>query len=305
MTLFNRAALGLLAACLLTPAVASAQTIRIFGTDVPIQALGFGDIGGAVTAVTAANPLPVAIISGGGGGGSGTEYTEDGVAVVNPVGGTIVCRRKDTLSGAEVSADGDWVGINCTAKGEQHVKATDTDALLTTQAGYLDGVETAIASTNTKLDTLDTRVDGLEAALTTANAHLTDIETAAEDTTTPVPITATACTLAGYQSAASTNATNVKASAGTYCGGLAINTTASLYYLRLYDLAAAPTCSSATGFVVSIPIPASTTGNGTSLNLGPYGAAFSAGIGFCLTASGTSTANDNAATGVYLALTTR
>lgn len=114
------------------------------------------------------------------------------------------------------------------------------------------------------------------------------------------------CTPTGYQSAASTNATNVKASAGTLCGGLAINTTATVYYLRLYDLASAPTASSATGFITTIPIPASTTGNGTLLNIGgTFGAAFTNGIGFVLTGGGSSTDNSNAATGVYITLGTK
>lgn len=109
------------------------------------------------------------------------------------------------------------------------------------------------------------------------------------------------CTPGGAASAASTNATSVKASAGTLCGGIVINTTATLYYLRLYNLATAPTCSSATGFVATIPIPASTTGSGTLLQFGPFGAAFSTGIAYCLTGGGSSTDNTNAATGVYLA----
>ena len=110
------------------------------------------------------------------------------------------------------------------------------------------------------------------------------------------------CTLSGTQSAASTNSTNIKAAAGTLCGGTVINTTATLYYLRLYNLSSAPTCSSATGFVATYPIPASATGNGTLIGLGTFGADFSTGIGFCLTGGGTSTDNTNAATGVYINL---
>ncbi len=48
-----------------------------------------------------------------------------------------------------------------------------TNTKLDTLAGYLDGVETAIASTNTKLDTLDGRVDGLEAGVASTNSLLT------------------------------------------------------------------------------------------------------------------------------------
>jgi hypothetical protein len=55
------------------------------------------------------------------------------------------------------------------------------------------------------------------------------------------------------QSAATTNATNCKASQASVWGVRLVNTTTTIYYLRLYNLAAAPTCSSATGFMETIP----------------------------------------------------
>jgi len=109
------------------------------------------------------------------------------------------------------------------------------------------------------------------------------------------------CTPKGFQSAASTNATSVTSVATTFCGGVAINTTATLYYLRFYDSATSPTCSSATNFIATVPIPASTSGNGTLLNIGgTFGAAFVNGLAWCLTGGGTSTDNTSAATGVFI-----
>lgn len=102
-------------------------------------------------------------------------------------------------------------------------------------------------------------------------------------------------------SAATTNATNCKASAGNLYGFDLINTTATLYYLRLYNLAAAPTCNSATGFVRTIPIPASATGAGITRDISA-GEGYSTGLSFCLTGGGSSTDNTNAATGVYVTL---
>jgi hypothetical protein len=103
------------------------------------------------------------------------------------------------------------------------------------------------------------------------------------------------------QSAASTNATSCKASAGNFYGVRAVNTTATLYYLRLYNLSTSPTCSSATGFIESIPIPASTTGAGIMAVL-PIPIGYGTGIAFCFTGGGSSTDNTNAATGVYVTL---
>ena len=103
-------------------------------------------------------------------------------------------------------------------------------------------------------------------------------------------------------SAATTNATNCKASAGTLYDVSVVNTTSTLYYLRLYNLAAAPTCSSSTGFVESIPIPHNAGNGGGIQKPFPIGRNYSAGIGFCLTANGTSTDNNAAATGLYVSI---
>jgi hypothetical protein len=113
--------------------------------------------------------------------------------------------------------------------------------------------------------------------------------------TADVGMAASRCTLI---SAASTNATSCKTGPGNIYGFRFVNTTATLYYLRMYNLAAAPTCSSATGFIETIPIPASTSGAGFAF-LEPFGEAYTTGIGFCFTGGSSSTDNTNAATGVF------
>lgn len=103
-------------------------------------------------------------------------------------------------------------------------------------------------------------------------------------------------------SAATTNATSVKAAPGQVVGFRLVNTTSAIYYLRMYNLAAAPTCSSATGFVESIPIPHN-TGNGAGVAwTNPAPQDYSTGIGFCITAGGSSTDNTAAAAGVYVTI---
>jgi hypothetical protein len=98
---------------------------------------------------------------------------------------------------------------------------------------------------------------------------------------------------------ASTNATTCKASAGNLYGYEFINTTATLAYVRLYNLAANPTCSSATGFIRSIPVPASATGAGLARDF-TVPVNYTTGIAFCVTGGGSSTDNTNAVAGVYL-----
>lgn len=103
-------------------------------------------------------------------------------------------------------------------------------------------------------------------------------------------------------SAASTNATNCKTSGGNVYGFRFINTTTVIYYLRMYNSASnPPTCSSATGFIESIPIPPGAAA-GQAGGLGffeGFGEAYTAGIGFCFTGLSTSTDTTVAATGVF------
>ena len=119
--------------------------------------------------------------------------------------------------------------------------------------------------------------------------------------TTPTPTTAGGLTTHYLTSAASTNSTNVKNAAGQVYLIRAVNTTSTLYYLRMYNASAAPTCSSATNFVETIPIPASASGAG--IVIPQYmGQTYATGISYCLTGGGSSTDNTNAATGVYLTI---
>jgi hypothetical protein len=124
--------------------------------------------------------------------------------------------------------------------------------------------------------------------------------------TAPVP---TASSTAGaldcnVASAATTNATSCKASAGNFYGYEIYNSTTTVYYLRLYNTASAPTCSSATGFIRSIPIPpAGSAGqvNGAISNQ-QFPTNYSTGIGFCITGGSSSTDNTSAATGLFVTL---
>ncbi|MDA8113237.1 MAG: hypothetical protein M0Z43_00710, partial [Acidithiobacillus sp.] len=98
---------------------------------------------------------------------------------------------------------------------------------------------------------------------------------------------------------ATTNATSIKASAGTLYRITAINTTGTIAYLKLYNLATAPTCSSATGIVHVYPIPANTSGAGITIG-NTVGEAYGTGIAFCVTGGGSDTNNTNAPAGVYI-----
>jgi hypothetical protein len=120
----------------------------------------------------------------------------------------------------------------------------------------------------------------------------------------PVPGTANGTSTCVVQSAASTNSTNCKASAGNLYGYDLINTTTTIYYLRLYNASSAPTCSSATNFIRTIPVPPASAAGGAGGVVRDIsaGETYGTGLGFCLTGGGSSTDNTNAATGVYITL---
>lgn len=82
-------------------------------------------------------------------------------------------------------------------------------------------------------------------------------------------------------SAATTNATSLKASAGQIGYIFAGNVNAAARYLKLYDKASAPTVGTDTP-VHTFMIPGNTAGSGFALNI-PAGIVFSTGIAFALT----------------------
>jgi hypothetical protein len=83
-------------------------------------------------------------------------------------------------------------------------------------------------------------------------------------------------------SAASTNATVVKASAGALSWIYAVNLNAAVRYLNLYDKATTPAPATDNALLIAkLPIPASATGAGFMLPI-PGGAAFPNGISFAL-----------------------
>jgi len=82
-------------------------------------------------------------------------------------------------------------------------------------------------------------------------------------------------------SAASTNATSLKGSAGQVGFITASNVNAAMRYLKLYNKATAPTVGTDTPVLV-LPIPGNTAGAGIALSFGP-GIEFTTGIAWALT----------------------
>jgi hypothetical protein len=105
--------------------------------------------------------------------------------------------------------------------------------------------------------------------------------------------------VASALSAASTNATAVKTSPGTVYGLIVINTTSTIYYLKLYNLAAAPVPATDTPYM-TIPIPHSSAAGGGIVSITTAGIPFTTGIAYALVGGIAVDDNTNAATGVAI-----
>jgi hypothetical protein len=104
-----------------------------------------------------------------------------------------------------------------------------------------------------------------------------------------------------YFSAASTNSTLVRTGRNLVRVLLPVNTTAVLYYLKLYDKATAPTCGTDVPVFV-VPVPTTGTagqGGGVALPM-DNGLQFNNGVGFCLTSGIADNDTGVAAVGVVI-----
>lgn len=108
-----------------------------------------------------------------------------------------------------------------------------------------------------------------------------------------------------FLSAASTNSTLVRGAPAALYSVVAVNTTAAIYYLKLYDKATAPTCGTDVP-VATYPIPFGSASSGGGFVIGRGTAAgFNNGLGFCLTGGIADNDVANAAAGIAINLEVR
>lgn len=105
-----------------------------------------------------------------------------------------------------------------------------------------------------------------------------------------------------YLSAAGTNSTLVWGGRALLRTILPINTTTTMYYLKLYNTATPPTCGSGTpSMVIPIPFGSGNAGGGVALP-SVDGLIFQQGLGFCLTGGIADNDTTPAAAGVVINL---
>lgn len=100
-------------------------------------------------------------------------------------------------------------------------------------------------------------------------------------------------------SAATDNATLVAAGPHVVYTITAVNTTTTLYYLKLYDIGTTPTCgTSSVAQTFPIPFGASNSGGGITINIPTSGLAFNSGVGLCIVSGIADNSDGSAATGI-------
>lgn len=223
----------------------------------------------------------------------------------------VALAANQSVNVAQMNGVATSMGTGASGTGTQRVVLSSDSALAANQSvnvAQINGVTTLMGNgvTGTGSQRVTIASDNTAFSVNAVESGTWTVQPGNTANTTPwlvqtVPGTTNGGSTCNLQSAATTNATNCKASAGTLYGYEIVNTTATIYYLRLYNSASAPTCSSATGFIRSIPIPASSAGAGVERDMS-VGESYGTGLGFCLTGGGSSTDNTSAATGLYISL---
>jgi hypothetical protein len=179
---------------------------------------------------------------------------------------------------------------NMTSRGSRFESIPDDNLDLYLWVWSYNGT-TAPASTTTwtlgfasveKFANFPVYLQGSEMQGTTAPAPVQivgTVTTTASGTVTANQGTLVAPTASAINSAATTNATSVKATAGTVYSVTASNINAAARYVKLYNLATAPTVGTSTP-VLTIPIP---PGSAVNISFGATGYRFATGIGLAIT----------------------
>ena len=156
------------------------------------------------------------------GGGGGTEYTEDAASAANPAGGAVILVREDARAGSLTTTDGDNVAARGNNKGEMYVKDTDVAAALTTLDGRVDGLETLVAATNTLLTTQNGYLDGIEGQLTTIDGRVDGLETLITATNAKLDVQNASVEYETVAASATAQVLGATGAAGDYISGVLI-----------------------------------------------------------------------------------
>jgi hypothetical protein len=207
-------------------------------------------------------------------GSSGTtQYTEDAASA----GAESLCLmgavRQDTLA-SSTSTDGDYATVKVNSVGALYVTGSAGTAIQVDDAVFTPATSN-VAMVGFTAD--ETATDSVNEGDGGAARMTLDRKVIVAD----YAHTAGGWTPARLLSAASTNGTSLKASPGQIGFIYAVNLNAAVRYLKIYNKASAPTVGTDVP-VLTLPIPASTTGAGFVLPI-PIGLELTTGIAYATT----------------------
>lgn len=132
-----------------------------------------------------------------------------------------------------------------------------------------------------RIDSKRAQVQVLEDATTRGQRQ--SVNASGGASVTPVPHTAGGLSKAKILSAASTNATSVKASAGQLYGWALFNSTTTAKYVKLHNTAGTPTAGASVDFTILVP-----PGSGANVEFS-HGIPYATGIGYTITGAAADT----------------
>lgn len=254
----------------------------------------------ALGGTTSAASLPVALATD---TASGNITTQNLVPAGVATAGSAVEITLNGASSIAAQATGTYTGalsLQVTVNGTTWVTVGGTPLVDVSTGGYLASITSALQSvlqadsggftkarltalaavTGTATVTIRSSANpsmvALDAALPTGTNTIGNVTLTSGAVTTPTSATTTSATLS---SAATTNATSVKASAGNLYSVTASNVGAAAAFLKIFNLAAAPTVGTSVPFL-TIPIAASGIAN---IQFGAQGFRMATGISFAIT----------------------
>jgi hypothetical protein len=242
----------------------------------------YADITGDITAVQATIGTPVA-----GGTVSGDVSRASNImAFCTGTFSTVNCTFEGSI---EASGDTNWFGIQAVRTNANTIETTTGN--LSAQPAY--GWEMSVNALKRVRVRCTARTSGTQSWRFVQGTYATEpIPAAQVSATQPVSGTVTATVTGGttlpvtptqsfINSAATTNAAFIKNSAGTVWSIVCSNANASARYVKLYNLATAPTVgTSVPAFTIAVPATGTVTVNG-----GSNGIRFGTGIAIAITAS--------------------
>jgi hypothetical protein len=210
--------------------------------------------------------------------GASSVFVQGAAASAATVAGNPVLMGGTFTTTLPTVTTGQAVNVQTTNRGEQLVAISSGATAVAVKAA-----STAAATTD---PSLVVSVAGANSAIKigdgTNNAAVKAASTAAAATDASVVVNMSpnmSVTASAVNSAATTNATSIKASAGTVFSITASNTGAAAAFVKFYNLATAPTVGTSTP-IITLSIPASGTVN---VPFGQFGYRFSTGIALAIT----------------------